>query len=172
MVGTEVGWFGGLGAEVRREHDASVSVCGCNISNPTHHADPPTRHLVWAASVPATMRSISLLASCLAALASLARAELNLSEPLQSKQVLPSTFKPPQVFKNAHLVRNINLDKAYARETINVIIENIDSKPQSEYYLPFEASLIANIGSLEVRDKKAAEKGTFKVQVVGFDTER
>lgn len=118
------------------------------------------------------MRSFSLVAGCIAALSSFTCAELNLSEPLQSKQVLPRSFAPPQVFKNANLVRNTNLDKAYPRETINVIIENIDSKPQSEYYLPFETSLISRIGGLEVRDRKAAEKGTFKVEVVGFDTER
>jgi len=86
--------------------------------------------------------------------------------------VLPSTFTPPQVFKNANLVRLTNLDKAYPRETINVIIENIDSQPQSEYYLPFETDLISKIGGFEARDKKAPEKGTFKVEVVGFDTER
>ncbi|RMZ71993.1 oligosaccharyltransferase alpha subunit [Pyrenophora seminiperda CCB06] len=102
---------------------------------------------------------------------SLAYAELNLSQPLLSKQVLPSTFTPPQVFKNTNLVRTTNLDKAYPRETINVIIENIDAKPQSEYYLPFESSLLAKVGGLEVRDKKAVEKATFKVEVVGFDTE-
>lgn len=118
------------------------------------------------------MRSISLFSSCIAALTSFACADLNLSAPLLSKQVLPVDFKPPQVFKNANLVRTTNLDKGYVRETINVIIENIDAKPQSKYYLPFEPSLLANIGGLEVRDKKAAELGPFKVEVVGFDTAR
>jgi len=118
------------------------------------------------------MRSISFLAGCVAAVSSFASAELNQSKPLLSKQLLPSTFSPPQVFKNNNLVKNINLDKGYSRETINVIIENIDAKPQSEYYLPFETSLISKIGGLEVRDKKAAEKGIFKIEVVGFDTER
>lgn len=118
------------------------------------------------------MRSVSLIASCIAALSSFASAELNLSEPLLSRQVLPSTFTPPPVFKNANLVRLTNLDKAYPRETINVIIENIDAQPQSEYYLPFEASLISKIGGLEVRDKKAAGQGPFRVDVVGIDTER
>ncbi|CAG5185318.1 uncharacterized protein ALTATR162_LOCUS11275 [Alternaria atra] len=116
------------------------------------------------------MRS-SLFTSCIAALSSFASAELNLSQPLLSKQVLPSTFTPPQVFKNANLVRTTNLDKAYPRETINVIIENIDDKAQSEYYLPFESSLLSKVGGFEVRDKKAAEKGIFKVEVVGFDAE-
>jgi oligosaccharyltransferase complex subunit alpha (ribophorin I) len=118
------------------------------------------------------MRSATLLTSCIAALSSFASAELNHSQPLLSRQVLPSTFKPPQVFKNANLVRTTNLDKAYPRETINVIIENIDSKPQSEYYLPFESSLISRVGGFEARDKKDAEKGAFKVEVVGLDIER
>ncbi|KAF2876711.1 Ribophorin I [Massariosphaeria phaeospora] len=117
------------------------------------------------------MRSFSLFSSCVIALSSFAVAELNLSQPLVSKQVLSSAFTPPQVFKNANLVRNTNLDKAYPRETINVVIENIDSKPQSEYYLPFESGLISRIGGLEVKDKKAAEKGNFKVETVGFGTE-
>ncbi|KAF2687887.1 Ribophorin I [Lentithecium fluviatile CBS 122367] len=117
------------------------------------------------------MRSTFLFASCVAALSSFASAELNLSQPLLSRQVLPSTFRPPQVFKNANLVRTTNLDKAYPRETINVVIENIDAKPQSKYYLPFESSLLSRVGGLEVRDKKDAEKGSFKVEVVGFDAE-
>jgi oligosaccharyltransferase complex subunit alpha (ribophorin I) len=118
------------------------------------------------------MRSLNLFAGCLAAVSSFASAELNHSKPLLSKQLLPSTFAPPQVFKNNNLVRNINLDKGYPRETVNVIIENIDAQPQSEYYLPFETSLISKIGGLEVRDKKNADSGIFKVEVVGFDTER
>lgn len=118
------------------------------------------------------MRSIPLFCSCLAALSSFTFAELNLSQPLLSKQVLPITFTPPRVFKNANLVRTTNLDKSYARETINVIIENIDSKPQSEYYLPFESSLLSRVGGLEVKDKKNADKGPFKVQIVEFDAER
>ena len=117
------------------------------------------------------MRSISFFTSCIAAFSGLAAAELNLSQPLLSKQVLASTFKPPQVFKNANLVRTTNLDKGYPRETINVVVENIDSKSQSEYYLPFESSLISRVGGLEVKDKKAASKDSFKVEVVGYDTE-
>ncbi|KAF9733210.1 hypothetical protein PMIN06_006087 [Paraphaeosphaeria minitans] len=117
------------------------------------------------------MRSLPLFSSCLAALSGFACAELNLSQPLLSRQVLPSTFTPPRVFKNVNLVRNTNLDKAYPRETINVIIENIDSKSQSEYYLPFETSLLSRVGGLEVKDKKDADKGAFKVEVVGLDAQ-
>ncbi|KAI8938990.1 hypothetical protein NX059_004833 [Plenodomus lindquistii] len=119
------------------------------------------------------MRSPSVFASCLAALSSFACADLaphlNLSQPLVSRQLLPSTFTPPQVFKNANLVRTTNLDKAYPRETINVVVENIAASPQSQYYLPFAAGVLANVGGLEVRDKKAADKGTLAVDVVGLD---
>ncbi|KAF1916399.1 Ribophorin I [Ampelomyces quisqualis] len=117
------------------------------------------------------MRSTALFARCLAAVSSVAAAELNHSAPLLSKLLLPGTFAPPQVFKNNNLVRTINLDKAFPRETINVVIENIDASPQSAYYLPFETSRMARIGGLEARDKKAADTGAFRVEVVGFDTQ-
>lgn len=109
---------------------------------------------------------------CVAALAFSVFAEVNSSKPLSSKQILPSTFKPPQVFENVNLVRNINLDKGYPRETINVVIKNVDSAPQTKYYLPFEADLISRIGGLEVRDKKDVSKPIFKVEVTEYDTER
>jgi oligosaccharyltransferase complex subunit alpha (ribophorin I) len=133
---------------------------------------PPDRTCDWVPRLLPNMRSLNLFASCLAAVSSFASAELNHSKPLQSKQLLPSSFAPPQVFKNNNLVRTINLDKAYPRETVNIIIENIDAQPQSEYYLPFETSLISKIGGFEVRDKKNADLGIFKVEVVGFDAER
>jgi len=118
------------------------------------------------------MRAISFALSCLAALTStICAADSNLTDPLSSKQILPS-FKPPQVFRNVNLVRNINLDKSYPRETINVVIENIDSKPQDEYYLPFEQDLLSRIGGLEVRDKKDASKGLFHAEVVEYDPYR
>ncbi|KAF2760133.1 Ribophorin I [Pseudovirgaria hyperparasitica] len=111
------------------------------------------------------------IASCLTAFASLTAAQSNFSEPKLSKQILPAEFKPPQVFRNTNLVKNIDLSKEYARETVNLIIENIDSRPQSEYYLPFESALIARIGGFEVRDKKDASKDAFRVEVVEYDTE-
>lgn len=89
-----------------------------------------------------------------------------------SKNILPSTFKPPQHFRNTNLVRNINLEKSYPRETINVVIENVDKQPQSEYFLPFEQDAISHIGGLEVKDKKDAEKGNFDVEIVALDEGR
>lgn len=121
------------------------------------------------------MRSLPFVLGCLSALLAhspFAQAADNSSDPLSSKQILQGAFKPPQVFKNVNLVRNVNLEKAYPRETINVVIENIDEKPQDEYYLPFEAGLIAEIGGLEVKDKKDAEKPAFDVEVVEFDAYR
>lgn len=100
-------------------------------------------------------------------LLTLTTADSNLTH--ESRNILPSTFKPPQHFRNVNLVRNINLEKSYARETINVVIENVDKAAQSEYYLPFEQGTIGRVGGVEVRDKKTPEKGGFQAEVVEFD---
>jgi oligosaccharyltransferase complex subunit alpha (ribophorin I) len=109
---------------------------------------------------------------CLATLSLTALADVNNSKPLSSKQILPSTFTPPQVFENVNLVRNVNLEKGYPREMINVVIRNVDKKPQTDYYIPFEADLIKRVGGLEVRDRKNAGRPPFKVEVTEYDTER
>lgn len=103
-------------------------------------------------------------------LLTLASADSNLTH--ESRNILPSAFKPPQHFRNVNLVRNVNLEKSYARETINVVIENVDKVPQSEYYLPFEQGMIGRVGGVEVRDKKEPEKGGFVAEVVEFDPYR
>ena len=114
------------------------------------------------------MRAIALALSCLAATC---LADANNSDPLSSQQVL-SSFRPPQVFKNSNLVRNVNLDKGYPREVVNVVIENISKEPQQEYYLPFEPEVIGRVGGLEAKDKKDASKGSFQVEIVEYDTQR
>lgn len=53
-----------------------------------------------------------------------------------------------------------------------MVIENIASTPQDEYYLPFTADQMATIGALEVKDKKDLDSGLFDVAAVEFDTER
>ncbi|KAJ5533264.1 hypothetical protein N7494_009816 [Penicillium frequentans] len=78
---------------------------------------------------------------------------------------VPADFKPPQVFKNVNLVRNTNLEKGYVRETINVVVENVDKQPQSDYYIPFPSDVFGRVGGFEVRDKKATENGRFEVEV-------
>jgi oligosaccharyltransferase complex subunit alpha (ribophorin I) len=108
----------------------------------------------------------SLLSSTLGA------SDSNLTTPLTSRQILPSNFQPPQVFRNINLLRNTNLEKAYVRETVNVVVENVDSKPQDEYYLPFEADEVEKLGGMEVRDKKDPGKGSFHVEIVEYDTYR
>ncbi|KAI7974130.1 hypothetical protein EIK77_002995 [Talaromyces pinophilus] len=85
---------------------------------------------------------------------------------------LAKDFKPPQVFKNTNLVRNTNLEKGYVRETINVVVENIDKKPQTDYYVPFPADVFSHIGGFEVRNKKSPEKGSFPVTAVEVDGDR
>ncbi|PQE15546.1 oligosaccharyltransferase alpha subunit protein [Rutstroemia sp. NJR-2017a WRK4] len=95
----------------------------------------------------------------------------NLTKPLTSKHLLPSNFKPPQVFRNVNLVHVINLEKNYPRESINMVIENIASEPQDEYYLPFTSRQMETIGALEVKDRKDPDSGLFDVRATEFDTE-
>lgn len=83
-----------------------------------------------------------------------------------SRVAATSEFNPPQVFKNTNLVRNTNLEKGYVRETVNVVVENVDKQPQSNYYLPFPSNVFDKVGGLEVRDKKAPQKGRFDVEAV------
>jgi oligosaccharyltransferase complex subunit alpha (ribophorin I) len=90
----------------------------------------------------------------------------------ESKTNLPSTFKPPQVFKNANLVHVISLEKNYVKENINVLIENIDKEAQNEYYLPFTGDQMSRVGGFEVKDRKDTNLGPFTVEVVEFDPER
>jgi len=95
-------------------------------------------------------------------------AESNVTEPKQSKQILQADFKPPQVFENVNLVRTTNLEKGYVRETVNIVVSNVDKSAQSEYYLPFEYDTIGRIGGIEVRDKKDAAKPPFDVKLAGM----
>ncbi|KKZ68053.1 oligosaccharyl transferase complex subunit OST4 [[Emmonsia] crescens] len=81
-----------------------------------------------------------------------------------SRLVLPNDFSPPKVFKNINLLRNINLEKGYVRETLNVVVENTDKVPQERYFLPFAADVIDNVGGLEVRNKNAPSNGKFEVK--------
>lgn len=119
-----------------------------------------------------TMRANIAAALCLLLLSHFVNADPNLTSPLSSHQILPANFKPPQVFKNVNLLRNINLEKGYVRETVNVVIENTDSKPHDEYYVPFKVESIQNVGGLEVRDKKDPEKPAFRAENVEYDPYR
>ena len=96
----------------------------------------------------------------------------NVAATSSPRKTLPSDFKPPQVFKNPHLVRNTNLEKGYVRETTNIVVENIDTNPQDEYYIPFSSDLMKHIGGLEVRDKNAETDVKFDVKAVEYDEER
>lgn len=118
------------------------------------------------------MRSLTLIVAGLSLLSTAYAAEPNTTKPLSSHQILPYNFKPPQVFKNINLLRNVNLEKGYVRETVNVVIENVDKKPRDEYYIPFKAEVVGKVGGLEVRDKKNVEKPPFRSEVVEYDPYR
>jgi len=116
------------------------------------------------------MRLTHLLLSCLAALSQ--ASDVNTSEPQLSRIILPTGFEPPAVFENVNLVRNINLEKSYPREAINVVIKNIGNEPQNEYYLPFEADVMSRLGGLEVRDRKDTKTPPFKADITAFGEKR
>ena len=118
------------------------------------------------------MRPYAVFTACLSLLAALGVSDSNLTAPLSSHQILPNNFKPPQVFKNVNLMRNTSLERGYVRETINVVIENIDSKPQDKYFIPFAPEAIGKVGGLEIRDKKNPEMPAFHVEVVEYDPYR
>ncbi|KAI0854109.1 Ribophorin I [Daldinia vernicosa] len=96
--------------------------------------------------------------------------ESNISRPSSSKVTLPATFKPPQVFKNANLVHVISLEKNYAKESINVLIENSSPESQDEYFLPFTSDQMERIGGIEVKDRKDTSVTGFVVEAVEFDS--
>ena len=64
----------------------------------------------------------------------------------------------------------MSLEKNYVKESINVVIENIDKEAQSDYILPFTNEQLSRLGGLEVRDRKNAESGPFVVEPVEFDS--
>jgi oligosaccharyltransferase complex subunit alpha (ribophorin I) len=100
------------------------------------------------------MRLLSAAGALLALCAGALGAESNITEPRMTQTILTGDFKPPQVFENTNLVRTINLEKGYVRETTNILITNTDKDPRSEYYVPFEYDLMGRIGGFDARDKK------------------
>ncbi|KAI1372693.1 Ribophorin I [Hypoxylon crocopeplum] len=114
------------------------------------------------------MKFSAVAAACLS-LISQVLGETNIAGPSSSKVTLPATFKPPQVFKNANLVHVISLDKNYAKESINVLIENASPDPQDEYFVPFTSDQMERIGGIEVKDRKDGTVSGFVVEAVEFD---
>ena len=76
--------------------------------------------------------------------------------------------RPSQV----NLVRTISLEKNYAKETVNVIIQNTSEQPQDEYYVPFTPEKMERVGGFEVRDKKDETVTGFVVDALELDTSR
>jgi oligosaccharyltransferase complex subunit alpha (ribophorin I) len=113
------------------------------------------------------MKFTAVAAACLS-LVSTASASANHATSASS-EVIHTTFKPPQVFKNANLVHIISLEKNYVKESINVLIENISPEPQDEYFLPFTSERMEKVGGLEVKDRKNPDVAGFTVDAVEFD---
>ena len=118
------------------------------------------------------MVNIKVLSLATAVLSLAGSAFSSVQKPLTSTNILPSTFTPPQHFRNVNLVRVVNLEKNFARNTINVVIENISEKPQDEYFLPFTKDQAEKLGVLEAKDKKDASLAPFQVEVAATEGTR
>ncbi|KAF9880042.1 oligosaccharyltransferase alpha subunit [Colletotrichum karsti] len=113
------------------------------------------------------MRAFAIAAGLLSLLSPVVASSAAADKVSEVKQ--PAAFKPPQVFKNANLVHIISLEKNYVKESINVLIENIDKTPQDEYYLPFTPDQMSRIGAFEAKDRKNPEAGPFAADAVEYD---
>lgn len=109
------------------------------------------------------MKSLSFVATLLGLLAG----------PCSALSVasLPADFKPPPVFKNNNLVHVVSVEKSFAREQINVLVENVSGKPQDEYFVPFTADQIARLGGIEAKDRKDDKVGPFGVDRVEYSSQ-
>lgn len=85
---------------------------------------------------------------------------------------LAASFTPPAVFENTNLVRNINLEKAYPREVLNIELKNVGKDAQDEYYLEFPKDLISKIGGLVVRDRERPESPPLKAELAQYESSR
>ena len=94
------------------------------------------------------MRLLSAAGALLALCAGALGAESNITEPRMTQTILTGDFKPPQVFENTNLVRTINLEKGYVRETTNILITNTDKDPRSEYYVIHLAEPLPSKGTI------------------------
>ena len=112
------------------------------------------------------------LATAVLSFAGAALSKTTVTESASSQNILSSSFKPPQVFKNADVVRSINLEKSYPRDVVNVVIENISPEAQVEYYIPFTTAQAERLGNLEVRDKKDSKIPPFNIETVAIDGPR
>lgn len=115
------------------------------------------------------MRFSAVVSTVLGLLSSITTAESNLTAEERTQQkILQSDFTPPSVFENTNVVRTINLEKGYVRETTNVLVTNTDKLAQSEYYIPFAYDVIGKIGGFDVRDKKHAEGGPLEAYIASL----
>lgn len=118
------------------------------------------------------MVNIKVLSLATAVLSLAGSAFSSVHKPLASKNILPSPFAPPQNFRNINLVRVVNLEKSFPRNIINVVIENVSSEPQDQYFLPFTKHEAEKLGVLEVRDKKDTSLAPFSVEAVAVESAR
>jgi oligosaccharyltransferase complex subunit alpha (ribophorin I) len=85
-----------------------------------------------------------------------------------SVKTLKDSFTVPQAFENTNLVRNVNLERSYPRETANIVVKNIGAGPASEYYYRFPSDLISHVSGFEVKDRNDPKSRPFRVELAQY----
>lgn len=111
------------------------------------------------------------LRQCAVAFLQLTWALVDASSANVTIRTLPDSFKPPSVFENTNLVRNVNLEKSYPRETTNIVVKNVAKQPQSEYFFQFPSDHFTKLSGLDVKDKNKAD-ASFKIELAQHETPR
>jgi len=115
------------------------------------------------------MKTSAVFSALLSLLSLSPSAAAGTTDGKKSSSPSAGTFTPPQVFKNANLVHVISVEKNYVKESINVLVENVDKAAHDEYFLPFTADQLSRLGGVEVKDRKDAAAGPFLAEAAEFD---
>ena len=118
------------------------------------------------------MKTSAVFSALLSLLSLSPSAAAGTTDGKKSSSPSAGTFTPPQVFKNANLVHVISVEKNYVKESINVLVENVDKAAHDEYFLPFTADQLSRLGGVEVKDRKDAAAGPFLAEAAEFDPNR
>lgn len=87
------------------------------------------------------------------------------------KEIATTIVDLPVHFKNVKTIRTVDLRSTVVREDIGIRAENIDSQPQTEYYVPLPEEYDNKVAHFAAA-LKTTSKETLPVEKLGFDSTR
>lgn len=90
---------------------------------------------------------------------------------VSQKDISTTIVDLPIHFKNIKTIRTIDLRSTVVREDIGIRAENIDSQPQSEYYVPLPEAYDEKV-ALFTASLKVGSKDNLPVEKIGLDSAR